>query len=87
VKQFTEAMGGFVFVKSKGIGKGSSFYVCLPHLDKFSLQQTEVNIQQSSFLTKEERTFKSDGTEYSPSFSPKFDKKEERKKVLFAEVT
>jgi hypothetical protein len=25
-------MGGFVFAKSRGVGFGSSFYLCLPHI-------------------------------------------------------
>lgn len=34
VRHFAQQMNGFCFAKSKGLGRGSKFYVCLPHRAK-----------------------------------------------------
>jgi hypothetical protein len=72
VKQFAEAMGGGAFVKSKGIGYGSSFYFCVPH-------QIDCPLHSSpTFIT---------GAPCIPQFLTKTISNENgKKRILFADV-
>ncbi len=54
-------MGGFAYAKSEGLGKGSSFYVCLPHKIEISVFQKEVIV--GKILASEDKTSPFSSTE------------------------
>jgi hypothetical protein len=47
-------MGGFAFAKSEGLGRGASFYVCVPHITDCAIIQKHLVI--GKILASEEKT-------------------------------
>jgi hypothetical protein len=77
-------MSGCVFAKSKGLGRGSSFYLCIPQL----LVDSDIYLRdltiQSHVQTKEVYEPK---TEQNPPPAVVENRKSSSKKILLAEVS
>ncbi len=83
VRQFAELMGGYAFAKSKGLGHGSSFTVCVPHIVVQAPTQVddELIISQAPQLSKPTKEIVPEQTEI------KIVSDIVKRKILVAEVT